>query len=301
MLKKNNNLVVVGTLILICNVNLLSGEVELENLRTPSSKTYLLENGSFRTEIFPYEIYNMDEHGGYQAREDTSVAYIYTGSPNRFNLDGSTFYGDDLNMRVGRSDVTKNNSLYFTLTGSSIYTNVKYRTYSTWDISGVGKENLIDNWGIKINSIFYASTLNFHFQNNTWTQTVYMKYGYIIPFSSSNAQSNYNTIGSAPTIISKNLTGDAYGNWSDESFNYASNGYTNLDQYVKDQRINGEDELDILFKGSNESSGFTFNSDTSIYWDYSIEINDPSLIITWDYENPTVFIANYYNYNNLGS
>jgi len=95
MLKKNNNLVVVGTLILICNVNLLSGEVELENLRTPSSKTYLLENGSFRTEIFPYEIYNMDEHGGYQAREDTSVAYIYTGSPNHFNLDGSTSYGDD--------------------------------------------------------------------------------------------------------------------------------------------------------------------------------------------------------------
>jgi len=301
MLKKNNNLVVVGTLILICNVNLLSGEVELENLRTPSSKTYLLENGSFRTEIFPYEIYYMDEHGGYQAREDTNVAYIYTGSPNRFNLDGSTFYGDDLNMRVGRSDVTKNNSLYFTLTGSSIYTNVKYRAYSTWDISGVGDENLIDNWGIKINSIFYASTLNFHFQNNTWTQTVYMKYGDIIPFSSSNAQLNYTTIGSAPTIISKNLTGDLNGDWSSESFNYTSNGYSNLDQYVKDQRINGEDELDILFKGSNESSGFTFNSDTSIYWDYSIEINDPSLIITWDYENPTVFIANYYNYNNLYS
>jgi len=299
MLKKNNNLVVVGTLILICNVNLLSGEVELENLRTPSSKTYLLENGSFRTEIFPYEIYNMDEHGGYQAREDTSVAYIYTGSPNRFNLDGSTFYGDDLNMRVGRSDVTKNNSLYFTLTGSSIYTNVKYRTYSTWDISGVGKENLIDNWGIKINSIFYASTLNFHFQNNTWTQTVYMKYGYIIPFSSSNAQSNYNTIGSAPTIISKNLTGDAYGNWSDESFNYASNGYTNLDQYVKDLRINGENELDILFKASNESSNFTYNSDTSIYWDYSVEISPQSLMVNWEYESPTLYLANELNGINL--
>ena len=95
----------------------------------------------------------MDEHGGYQAREDTNVAYIYTGSPNHFTFDGSTSYSENLNMRVGRSDVTKNNSLYFTLTGSSIYTNVKYRTYSTWDISGVGKENLIDNWGIKINSI----------------------------------------------------------------------------------------------------------------------------------------------------
>ncbi len=232
MINKTKNLLVIGIIILIGNVTLLYGKIELESLRTSTSKTYLLENGSFQTEIFLYEINYLDEQGMYRTLEDTSVISVYTGSPNEYTYSGSVSYDDGFGMRVGRSDVTKNGSLYQTVT-NPIYSDVKYRAYSTWDISGVGDENLVAIWGIRINSLSYSSSLSFHFQNNNWTQTVDMKYGDIIPSSESNAQANYNAIGSALLVTSKSLTGSTSGSWSSESFNHSTNGYSELDQYVR--------------------------------------------------------------------
>jgi len=298
MLNKTKNLLEIGIIVLIVNGSLLYGEIELENYRTATSKTYLLDNGSYQTEIFPYEIHYMDEYGRYQTREDTSVISVYTGSPNQYIYGGSTYYDDDFDMRVGRSDVIKNGSLYNTVTNPT-YTEAKYRAYSTWDISGVGDENLIDIWGVRIDSISYSSSLDFRFESNNWIQTVYMKYDDIIPASESNAQANYDTIGNALTVISKNLTGSTSGSWSSESFNHSTNGNSDIDQYVRELRMVGVSELDILFKASNETSNFTFSSDTLDYWVYSVGITPFSLIVDWEYENPTLYFANEWNNTNL--
>ncbi len=136
MINKTKNLLVIGIIILIGNVTLLYGKIELESLRTSTSKTYLLENGSFQTEIFLYEINYLDEQGMYRTLEDTSVISVYTGSPNEYTYSGSVSYDDGFGMRVGRSDVTKNGSLYQTVT-NPIYSDVKY-----YREKGMHKESL---------------------------------------------------------------------------------------------------------------------------------------------------------------
>ncbi len=300
MLMNIHKMVGLGFMLLMSQT-LLFGEIEMEGSRTATSKTYLLDDGGFRTEIYPYEIHFLDEFGRYQVREDTSVTELFSGSPYRYLWDNDVWYNERSNVLVGRSDVTANVTLLGALISLSPKTEAVYRGYSTWDISGVGSVYLIDNWGLLINSLECESDLRFHFENENWTQTVYMKYGDIL-LSALDAEENFNTIGGAPIVASHDLTGNEDGNpVLAEPFDHSTNGNSGLDQYVRDLRLDGELNLDILFQASDETSNFTFDEDTTWYWDYSVEIDPQSLTIYWEYDTSTLYIANEWGNTNLYS
>ena len=252
----------------------LHAVMEAKGMRTLKSRTYILEDGTFRTEIYPYAIFENDGRGGFTVLSDTnSVSEGLEGSPHSFIPDTSnnTYYEEATGMRVGRSDVTKNGgSLWQTLHNPS-YSNVRYRAYSVWDISAVGNSNYMD-WGVNILSTSFSASLSYVFRNENWFQTVYLKYGDIIP-QLSYAEQNYNAIGNASVLADTNVVGDIYGNTMGITFENETDGNTGFDSYIEQLRLSGGDELDLLFQAGNEYSDYFLNidnGDTIGYWDYSV-------------------------------
>lgn len=270
-MKKNVQILLCSYLVIMIPFHLFGNErMELINLRTETSRTYQLANGSYRTVIAPSSVQMRDSNElgillGPPVEDTTQIGEsgsFYKGS--RFGYDHVNF------MLAGRYDTPSETR--------------KYRAYVSYDVTAIGDWILIEEglvvgvkdvtWSASIAHTVYNGTNTVSIRTGDMEDGSYYSFAYY-------PMENWNAIGSHTQITTHDNSMDSY-----LYIEKDSSGYDVLVREIESRRSLGADHPDkfpITFKKTDEDADTNF-----------ADIYPYELIVEWNYQSIPVEFLNYY-------